>query len=815
MASCTRPLAWMCLFVAAASGCRAEGRASSDPIDARTTPLAIDEARIDSLVKQMSLEEKITFLHGSSFTAIDGVARLGIRPLTMTDGPLGVRFSTGGSTAMPAGMAMASTWNPALVQSMASVLGQETAANHFAMLLAPGINIVRTPIGGRTFEYLSEDPHLVAEIGSAYVRGVQSQDVSVCVKHFAVNSVERERETYDSQIDERTMREIYLPGFKAAIEAGATSVMAAFNKVNGTYCTENPFLLRDVLETEWGFKGPVISDWWSIRSSVPAALAGLTVDMPGDSQFFGTTLLDAVRMGQVGEQIIDDKVKRVLRVVSFTGGLGAPTSVTIDAAANAAVSRHVAEEGIVLLKNTGILPLDPKKLRTVAVIGPNATRLNSSGGGSATVPARYEVTPIEGIEKRLGTPIAVTQAAVRTDVALDDNSIAAAVAAASAADVALVFVGTDKSVDTEGSDKPDLRLLPGHDALVAAVAAANPKTVVVLINGSAVEMPWADSVAGIVEAWYAGMESGTAIAEVLFGDVNPSGKLPITFPRQLSDVPAHANGNYPPKNGVLRYDEGILVGYRHYDTKSVLPLFPFGHGLSYTTFEYSNLRVAPIGNGGATATVSVRNTGSREGMETVQLYVHPTESAEMRPDKELKAFRKVHLNPGETSDVTLTLDQSAFEYWSAADKKWVLQPAVFRILVASSSRDVRAAYDLDLSHPDSSAPAAVPDAGGYGGASNADAAAIAPSPAATPTVHVGGGCSVGARRRSSAWALFAGAAGLGSIAGRRRKARPSRTYAPGQCRTPRTSSLPRSLMCTCKPRGRRCPARDAVTRRIR
>jgi beta-glucosidase len=695
----------LCLLFAATGACRSNRRSSADPIGARPSVLTIDEARIDSLIAQMSLEQKITLLHGKSFTTIAGVPALGIRPLTMTDGPLGVRFSTGGSTAMPAAMAMASTWNPDLVQAMGAVLGQEAAANHFAVLLAPAINIVRTPVGGRTFEYLSEDPLLIGQIASAYVRGVQSQHVSVSVKHFAVNSVERERQTYDCKIDERTMREIYLPGFKAAVDAGALSVMAAYNKINGTYSTENSFLLDQVLKKEWGFKGAIISDWGATHSTVAAATAGLSVDMPGDSTLFDRALLDATKLGAVSESVINDKVRRVLRISSFAGGLDAPRSVTVDAVANAAASRRVAEEGIVLLKNTDLLPLDPAKLRTVAVIGPNATRLNSTGGGSATVPARYEITPLEGIERRLGTAVAVIQAAVRTDAAIDERTIANAAGVASTADVAIVFVGTDKSIDTEGTDKPDLGLLPGHDALVDAVVRANPKTVVVLVNGSALQMPWADSTPSIVEAWYAGLESGTAIAGVLFGDTNPSGKLPITFPQKLSDVPAHANGNYPPKDGILRYDEGILVGYRHYDTKGIRPLFPFGHGLSYTTFEYSNLRVSPLGASAYAVAVSVRNTGARDGMEVLQLYIHPTRSTEMRPDKELKAFRKVRLKPGESTDVTMTLDHAAFEYWSSISKKWTLEPATFRIIVGSSSRDLRLAYDLDLSHPERSAPA--------------------------------------------------------------------------------------------------------------
>jgi beta-glucosidase len=737
----------MCAFliVGLANGCRPNRGSSAGP--AGTKPPASDEPRIDSLINQMTIEEKISLLHGADFTTIAGIPRLGIGPLKMTDGPLGVRFSTGGSTAMPGGMAMASTWNPDLIEKMGAVLGQEAAANHFAMLLAPAINIIRTPVGGRTFEYLSEDPHLVGAIAAAYVRGVQSQHVSVSVKHFAVNSVERGRETYGSDIDERTLREIYLPGFQAAVQAGAKCVMAAYNKINGTHCTENPFLLRDVLENEWGFRGAIISDWGATHSTVAAARAGLTADMPGDSKLFDKPLLDAVRRGDVSEDVIDDKVRRVLRILSFAGALDPARSVEVDAVANAAVSRAVAEEGIVLLKNTGLLPFDASKLTTVAVIGPNATKLHSTGGGSATVPARYEITPLEGIERRLAAAVTVTAAATRVDGPVDQRQIADAAHAAAAADVAIVIVGTDKSVDTEGSDKPNLGLLFGHDALVDAVVGANPKTAVVLVNGSALEMPWADRVPAIVEAWYAGLESGNAIAAALFGDVNPSGKLPITFPRQLSDVPAHANSNYPPKNDVLRYDEGILVGYRHYDTNRVRPLFPFGHGLSYTTFEYSNLHVAPLASGGWSVAVSLRNTGNRTGSEVVQLYVHPTQSSEMRPDKELKAFRKVRLGPGESRDVTMTLGSPAFEYWSAAAKKWTLEPGLFRIIAASSSRDLRVAYDLDLAHPDQSGPAATPEAGGYGGAGNADAAptpvAPRPGPTFTPKATITGGCSVG------------------------------------------------------------------------
>jgi beta-glucosidase len=654
-------------------------------------------ARIEALIAEMTLDEKTSMLHGVSYTDIAGVPRLAVPPFRMTDGPLGVARSANRSTAFPSGTGIASTFNPNLVEQAGAVIGQETAKNGFGMLLGPAINIIRTPIGGRSFEYMTEDPFLVSQLVAGYVRGVQSQKVAACVKHFAANSVELDRGAYSAEVDERTMREIYLPGFRAAVQAGALTLMSAYNRVNGTYAGENQWILNDLAKTEWGLRGFVVSDWGGTHSTVAAAQAGLDVEMPGDTQFFAAPLANAVTQGLVSQAVLDDKVRRVLRVVEFTGGLESPAAVTVDQTANAAIARRVAEEGIVLLKNAaGALPLDPALLATVAVIGPNATTLNASGGGSSSVPALYEITPLEGLKTRLGTGVQIISAGDKTSVAAGDFS--AATLAAKTADATILFVGTDKSIDHEGADRPDLHLLPGHDDLVRTVLAANPKSIVVLVNGSALEMPWVGSAQTIVEAWYGGMEAGTAIARVLVGDVNPSGKLPITFPKTLMDSPAHANGNYPVKDHVLRYDEGILVGYRYFDTKGIEPLFPFGHGLSYTTFKYDDVRIDAASGGGITLSFSVTNTGSREGLEVAQVYVHPTQSGELRPEKELKGFQKIKLEPGEKQQVTVALSRESFGYFSSTAKTWTVEPAVFEILVGSSSKDIRlrAAFDLRI-----------------------------------------------------------------------------------------------------------------------
>jgi beta-glucosidase len=888
-----RDRAWRWLGLAAVVGlaavaCGNAGAPANQQVSESVAALAVDEARIEALLAQMTVEEKDVLVHGSNFTDIAGIARLGIKPLRMVDGSMGVRYPIGNSIALPSETLMAASFNPDVVAKAAAALGNEVAASKFNMLLGPGLNIIRTPIGGRSFEYMSEDPWLTGAMGAAYVKGLQSQNVVATLKHYAMNSVETARQSYTAQVSERAMREIYLPGFKAAVDAGALAIMAAYNRVNGTHCTEHPWLLDDVLKKEWGYKGLVMSDWWAIHSTVAAAQAGLDVDMPGDSKLFEAPLLAAISAGTVSMEVLNDKARRVLRAMAFSGGIDTLPAVTVDSAASAAAALKMAEEGIVLLKNAGpVLPLDATKMKTVAIIGPNAAKPACSGRWSGEIPCRYEITPLAGIKKRLGTGVTVrealgdpavlpaeafqnlkvdyfantalsgtavlsqsatkvdvdfaasppggavpatnfsarwtgtlvldtdTQLALRSDdgsrayvddvlavdawsdhdatgltfggstikagthtvkveyyqgsggaeVHLLSGSNGAAIAAAKGADVAIVVVGTDRGYDMEGADKPDLKTLPGNDALVSAVAAANPNTVVVLTNGSAVEMPWVAEVPVIVEAFYAGMEAGTAISEVLFGDVNPSGKLPMTFPKALMDSPPHASKNYPVQSDVLKYDDDILVGYRYFDTKKVEPLFPFGHGLSYTTFQYSNLRVSPVGGGAFSATVSIKNTGTRQGAEAVQLYVHPTQSSETRPDKELKAFKKVVVEPGASVDVTLPLDTSSFQFWSATAKAWVLEPAVFQLLVGSSSRDLRMTFDLDLRNPADGGVGTVLDAGSQPGSGGAGGSAGATGSTAGGGSGAGGGVGAVGGAGASAGSATGGGAGAGSGSG--------------------------------------------------
>ncbi len=629
--------------------------------------VAADEKSADDLLARLTLEEKIALLHGDAKFSTAGVPRLGIPKLWMSDGPHGVReeisadswkpagWTNDFATAMPAGIALAATWNPDLAFAEGAAIGDEAAARGKHIMLGPGVNIMRTPLCGRNFEYFGEDPFLAARIAVGYIRGEQSNGVVSCVKHFAANNQEFQRETINVEMDERTLREIYLPAFEAAVrEGGALAVMAAYNKFRGHYCTENDYLLNQILKREWGFPGIVISDWNATHSTREAALAGLDLEMGTDLKkygdyFFAQPLLEAVRAGEVPMSVVDDKVRRILRVRDRphpTGAMNTPQ--------HQAVARRVAEEGIVLLKNDGAaLPLDPSK--PVAVFGCNADRKHAHGGWSSEIKALYEITPLEGIRRRASV----------TDTA----------------EVAIVVTGLnhDPGNDCEGSDRKHLKLPAGEIELIQRVAAKYPRTVVVLI-GTVVEMdPWLAKVPAVLQAWYPGMEGGHAIANVLFGEVNPSGKLPCTFPKRLEDSPAHALGAYPGTNGTVRYVEGRLVGYRWFDAKGIEPLFPFGHGLSYTRFEYSGLKAATN-----RVEFTLKNVGPRAGAEVAQVYIKGSE-----PYPELKGFRKVFLKPGEKQTVTIPLDARSFAHYDPDHRDWVAPPGRYTVRVGSSSRDIR------------------------------------------------------------------------------------------------------------------------------
>jgi beta-glucosidase len=715
----------------------------------KNTALPVDQ-RVQDLLKRMTLEEKATMLSGSGWMESAPILRLGIPAIKMADGPMGVRSWAGSSaitnsstnpvrvetTSFPSGVAMASTWDTALVQREGQAIAQEVKALGRDMILGPTVNINRVPLWGRNFEGYGEDPYLSGQLGVAYIHGVQGEGVIPSVKHFAANNEEFERHRLDEKIDERTLHEIYLPAFKAAVQqADVWTVMSAYEKVNGEYCAENPYLLTDVLKKEFGFKGFVISDWGSTYSTAPTVNAGMDLEMPGGppakamlssprtimSGNSGVWLeadkvLADVKAGKITEATIDDNVSRILRVIIESGLMDHPHTATgeVDAPAQQQVARQGETEGIVLLKNQdNLLPLDASKIHSIAVIGPNALVARTGGGGSSLVRPKYAVSPLQGIQKRVGSGIEITSALgvgmEGEDPAHDTpearaTDLKAATDAAAKADVAIVVVGRYNKNESEGFDVKTMDLPAGQDELIAAVEKANPHTVVVLNTGDPVTMSkWLDTTPALLDMWYGGQEGGSALAAILFGDANPSGKLTVSLPKKFEDSPAAKT--YPGQDLHTEYSEGIYVGYRYYDTKNVEPQFPFGFGLSYTTFDYSDLKIGEItvmnGNkrlADPLVQVNVRNTGRRAGAEVVELYVHDGHAKIDRPAHELKGFERVELQPGETKTVTFWLDRSAFEYWSPATKQWVLDPGTFEVQVGASSRDIRLKAPVEVTH---------------------------------------------------------------------------------------------------------------------
>lgn len=678
-----------------------------------------EDQKIDSLISGMTLEEKVAMIHSESSFASGGVERLGIPHWVMSDGPHGVRKEHGNDyvpdqgvsdsvTYLPVGVALASTWNAELGYPYGEVLGSEASARGKDVILGPGINIIRTPLNGRNFEYLSEDPHLVSRMVVGYIKGVQDQDVSASVKHFALNNQEVERNTINVEVDERALREIYLPGFRAAVQdADVNTVMGAYNKFRGQYATHNEYLINKILKGEWGFKGVVMSDWGAVHNTMEAIRNGTDLEMGTDlalgpnpdygKYFMGDTVVTLVKTEKVDQKLIDEKVRRILGVMHKTKMFSDRKKGEYNTRKHQETARRVAEEGIVLLKNDNILPLAKDKIRTIAVIGANAERKHAGAGGSSQVNAKYEITALEGIRNVAGNEIKITYAPgyeIAKDARPNSALIAEATKAASAADV-VIYVGgwihgfsdawNDNAFDSESVDKPSMNLPFGQDQLIQSIQKANPNMIVVLYGGAATDMSaWHAKSKGIIQAWYPGMEGGNALAGILFGSVNPSGKLPMTFPMKLQDSPAHAIGEYPGSNGVVRYNEGLLVGYRYFDTRKVKPLFPFGHGLSYTTFAMEDLNVQR-NDSTVLVKVKVTNSGKVAGAEVVQLYVKDEVSSLPRPEKELKAFAKVFLEPGSSKEIELKLGPDAFRYYDDKKKAWVLEPGKFTLLVGNSS----------------------------------------------------------------------------------------------------------------------------------
>ena len=640
------------------------------------------EERVADLLKRLTLDEKLSLCAGKNLWSTKPVERLGIKGFRMTDGPNGLGailsvFRKG--TYFPSSICRTATWNPDLAKQFGVALAKEVRSIGYQMVLAPAINIDRTPLCGRTFEYQTEDPYLNSKMAVAVVQGIQNQRVAACVKHFACNNQETNRTKVSAQVSERALREIYLQAFEAVVrEADAWSIMAAYNKVNGTYCCENRDLLIDRLRKEWGFRGFVVSDWYAAKpatSTESCVNAGLSLEMPGKgSRYEEKALREAFKAGKFSEDELDRNLTGLLRVMFLVGLFDDERTVPAgsrNTPEHQALARKIAEEGIVLLKNErDILPLKTEEVRKIAVLGPNADRKMGLKGGSSMVRPPYEVTPLKGLKERCGEKVEIVRNPAE-------------------ADVAIVFAGLSqgllKGIDTEGEDKKGLELPADQVALINSTADVNPRTVIVLINGSPVAMDgWLEKIPAVIEAWYAGQEAGHAIAAVLFGDVNPSGKLPLTFPRKLSDSPAHASGRTFPGREEVYYDEGVFVGYRHFDTRVIEPLFPFGHGLSYTEFAYENLRIS-----GMEISVDVTNAGDHAGAEVVQLYVHDVEASVERPLKELKGFKKVYVEPRQKETVTFTLGKEDLSFWDERTNRWTAEKGEFKILVGSSSRDIR------------------------------------------------------------------------------------------------------------------------------
>lgn len=813
----------------------------------------------ESLLQQMTLQEKVAMLAGADMWHTVVNDRLDIPPLKVSDGPNGARGGAmqGGVTAacFPCGANLAATWDTALAERVGQALAQETKTKGARVLLAPTVNIHRTPIGGRNFESFSEDPYLTARMAVAYIRGLQSQGIGATVKHYAGNESEFERTSISTEVDERTLREIYLPPFEAAVrEANTWAVMASYNLVNGVAASEHPELLQSILRDEWGFDGVVMSDWFmSVKSTAASANAGLDLEMPGPGLWRGEKLLQAVKDGEVTEETIDKSVLRLLNLLEKAGKFAQPEEEpeqAIDLPEHRALIRQAGAEGMVLLKNEqSVLPLQRETLHSIAIIGPNAKEAQIMGGGSAQVNPHYRVTPFEGILAKLGEgtevgyeqgctshkllplldpqllvneegaehafslayfntaapegapvqqeqletservwfgplPEAVDpqqfaaratgrfvpqttgtytfslvsaglsrlfingeevidnwtsstpgdsyfgmgstevrqrvemQAGQAYDLVLEFGKIANTLAAAvrlgclpplpedmigratslaAQADVALIFAGLNGEWESEGFDRAAMELPGKQNELITKVAEANPNTIVVLNAGTPNAMPWLEKVSAVVQAWYPGQECGNAIADILFGDVNPSGKLAQTFPVRLEDNPAYVN--YPGENGKVHYGEGLFVGYRYYDKKKVAPLFPFGYGLSYTGFAYGPLKASARKIGANTSlqvSLDITNTGERVGKEIVQLYVRDIKASLHRPEKELKAFAKVELNPGETQTVTLEIGREALAYFDDKAHQWVAEAGTFEVLVGASSQDIRGTTTFEL-----------------------------------------------------------------------------------------------------------------------
>ncbi len=690
----------VCLFAfLVASHAQADTpRAGFVPNAVYANPRASAEARVSDLLGRLTQPEKLSLMaligYGDPYKLdLPAIPRLGIASLRTIDAPEGLR--DGPASAFPMEVVMASTWDPLLVRQIGAAVGQEARAKNRQIVYGPDVNIQRTPQGGRYFENFSEDPYVNAQMATAYIDGMQSQGVASCIKHFICNDQETGRHDINVAVDERTLREIYLPVFDAAAhDAHVWALMPALGRVNGEFCAQNKPLMADLLEGQWEWDGLAVSDWGSVHTTAPTLNAGTDVEMPQPDHFSSAALTNALTSSQITQAGIDNAVRRVLRLMLRTGLLDTPKPISesvVNSSAHQKLARKAALEGITLLKNSGgFLPLS-KTLKSLAVIGPNAADTQLGGRWSADVKPFYQVSVLDGIKKKLGPNVAVSfeQGCPRTGAAAP-GAIDKAAALAKTADAAIVVVGTDNNYEGEELDPPDLHLPGDQEKLIEAVAAANPHTLVVLNCGTPLLVShWLPRVPGLLETWYSGQEAGNAAADIIFGDVSPSGKLAGTWANARDEYSDW--GNYPGAGGFVRYMEGIYVGYRHFDREKIRPLFPFGYGLSYTAFAYSRLQAPPEASPGKplTVRVTVKNTGKRAGDEIVECYVRPLVPRTDRPLRELKAFARVPLAAGQTKTAVLTLGPKAFAYWDTKTHGWRTDPGAYVLDIGASSRDIR------------------------------------------------------------------------------------------------------------------------------
>ncbi|MDR0366541.1 MAG: glycoside hydrolase family 3 C-terminal domain-containing protein, partial [Bifidobacteriaceae bacterium] len=682
---------------------------TANSTDTQAAPLTWE--RIGGVMERLTTAEKISMLDGSDFWHTQGIDRLGVPALMLTDGPHGLRKQAGAAdhlglnqsvpaTCFPPAAGLASAWNPELVEQVGRALGEEARAQQVSVILGPGLNIKRSPLCGRNFEYFSEDPLLGGELAGAMVRGIQSEGIGACLKHFAANNQETDRMRVSAEIDPRTLREIYLSGFERAVRAASPwTVMAAYNRINGTYVASSHTLLTDILRDDWGFDGLVMSDWGGVADRPSDLQAGLDLEMPSSSGAGAAAVSAALDQNRLSIQDVDKAVHRLLTLAARVG-TATEAGQTFDADAHHQLAGQAASQAAVLLKNDGILPLTEASGGPLAVVGEFAARPRYQGAGSSAVnPTRLD-TALDSIRALLGgrREVLYAQGFVADAAAPNPDLVAEAVDAAQHADQVVLFLGLPAAYESEGYDRRDLELPQTQIELLAAVAAVNPKVVVVLSNGGVVDVAsWEDQTAAVVEGWLLGQAGGSATADLLFGRVSPSGKLAETIPLRLVDTPAF--GNFPGEKGSVYYGERTLVGYRWYDTKALDVAYPFGHGLSYTSFEYSDPVLSVISDGPrptVSVEVTIRNAGQMRGREVAQVYVHDVEASVERADQGLVAFASADLAPGESRRLSWLLDQRAFAFWDVELGRWFAEGGDFEVRIGASSRDIRARLALHL-----------------------------------------------------------------------------------------------------------------------